>query len=238
MKKWLLAALFLFPLLTNAQSVAFSTDLHYGSTGQDVIALQEFLIDQRMLKIPTATGNFYSLTLTAVKAFQKAEGIVPISGYVGPITRGVINQLLTVQAPDSEGDATITQPIINLIPSVQVQPQIQSQPVLQNQPSTEQSPLAPPIAGSTQLDTDTTSSCTLIITSISDKNTVSVAWITKNATKGTVYYFNGTIAAGIKQYDKLVDMTPIASSSFKGASPNDFKAVVQPGNVTCYASSN
>ncbi len=231
MKKLLLGALFLFPFLTNAQVVAFTSDMHYGSTGPEVVALQEFLHEQGVFT-GNATGNFYSITLKAVKDFQRAEGITPISGFVGPITRGVINGILSEQAPVSEGDATTTKPVVDLsIPtpvSGSVPPPIQ-EPVVQ--PTVQPEPQVIPIQ-------DNSTTCTLSVAPIPNKSTVEVSWVTQNATKGTVYYFNGTIAAGVKQYDKLVDMVDVASSSFKGASPNDFKAIVQPGNVTCYISSN
>lgn len=112
MKKALLAGvLFLLPF--SALAASFDNNLHYGSTGPEVVALQEFLQDQGVFT-GTATGNFYSITLKAVKAFQTAEGITPVSGYVGSITRGVINTLLAEQAPDSEGDATTTQAVVDL----------------------------------------------------------------------------------------------------------------------------
>lgn len=101
-------------LANSANAQTFTTDLRYGSIGADVSALQEFLVDQGYLNYQ-ATGNFYSLTLSAVKRFQTAQGITPVSGYVGPITRGVINRILDEVAPVSEGNATTTlaTPVIN-----------------------------------------------------------------------------------------------------------------------------
>lgn len=110
MKKTLILALFFVPSIALA---AFDTNLHYGSKGDDVVALQEFLTDQGVYTGPIS-GNFYSLTLAAVKKFQKAESITPISGYVGPITRGVMNQILIDTAPDTEGDATTTTSSVDL----------------------------------------------------------------------------------------------------------------------------
>lgn len=113
MKKYILILALLIPLFSSAQTVPFSVDLHYGSKGDDVVALQEFLADQGVFT-GAATGNFYSITLASVRKFQKAEGITPVSGYVGPITRGVINDILSKSALDSEGDATTTKPTIDL----------------------------------------------------------------------------------------------------------------------------
>lgn len=149
------------PFLVSAQTVPFSTDLHYGSTGSDVTALQEFLAGQGVFT-GNATGNFYSKTLAAVKKFQAAEGITPVSGYVGPITRGAINSILTEQAPQSEGNATTTKPIVDLSKTAPVIP-APVQPVIpstintpvQNQPvqTQNQQPTQPQIQfGSTLSD--------------------------------------------------------------------------------------
>lgn len=110
MKKLLLVGLFLFPTLAFAQT--FDTNLSYGSTGSDVSALQEFLVTQHVLAPQYVTGNFYSLTLAAVKSFQTAESISPISGYVGPITRETINSILASEVSTSEENAaTTTEPV-------------------------------------------------------------------------------------------------------------------------------
>lgn len=92
MKKYTFTSFGLLILLPSIAFASFDADLHYGSTGPAVAALQEFLIDQGMLK-GQATGNFFSLTLKAVKAFQKAEGISQASGYFGPTTRNVANDI-------------------------------------------------------------------------------------------------------------------------------------------------
>lgn len=113
MKKQILISFGLLILLPSIAFASFDADLHYGSTGSAVTALQEFLIDQGVLK-GQATGNFYSLTLKAVKEFQKAEGINPTSGYFGPTTRTVANQILLAQVPNSEGNATVTKSGVDL----------------------------------------------------------------------------------------------------------------------------
>lgn len=70
----------------SASFAALDANLKYGSSGVAVTELQEFLKDQQVYTGPV-TGNFYSLTLSAVKAFQKKEGIFPISGFWGPLSR-------------------------------------------------------------------------------------------------------------------------------------------------------
>ncbi len=117
MKKYFVAGVViavLLPVFVFAQTASFNTNLYYGITGStDVSALQEFLTQQGAYHGPTS-GNFFSLTLSGVKTFQKAEGITPVSGYVGPVTRGVINKILAGQVSSSEGNATTTQAPVDL----------------------------------------------------------------------------------------------------------------------------
>lgn len=58
----------------------------------EVSALQDFLQGKGYLN-NEPTGYFGLLTLSAVKNFQGAYGITPISGYVGPITRAKIKEI-------------------------------------------------------------------------------------------------------------------------------------------------
>jgi len=75
----------------------FSRDLYFGlQQDLDITKLQEFLSDEGLYSGPI-TGNFFSLTLKAVKAFQAREGITPVAGYFGPKTRMRANELLSVQ---------------------------------------------------------------------------------------------------------------------------------------------
>jgi hypothetical protein len=103
------------PAVSLAQTVEFQNNLYYGITGSnDVSALQEFLTDQGVYHGPVS-GNFFSLTLAGVKAFQRAEGVNPLSGFFGPITRAVANTILADQiGSNSEGNATSTQTPVDL----------------------------------------------------------------------------------------------------------------------------
>jgi peptidoglycan hydrolase-like protein with peptidoglycan-binding domain len=89
---------------------AFDTDLRQGDRGTAVVALQQFLIAQRLLSADNATGFFGSLTLAAVRAFQSQQGISPISGFFGPLTRARADALLsgtggyTTPVADPNGD--------------------------------------------------------------------------------------------------------------------------------------
>lgn len=75
-----------------------SRDLMVGAKGGDVVFLQQFLIDEdagpaaRALKVAGATGNFGQMTRAAVIEFQKARGIGPAMGFVGPKTRALLTK--------------------------------------------------------------------------------------------------------------------------------------------------
>jgi peptidoglycan hydrolase-like protein with peptidoglycan-binding domain len=73
----------------SASSVNFSQSLGYGASGQEVVPLQQFLLNNGYLKV-APTGNFLSLTQTAVQAFQKDSGISQ-TGYFGPLTIAAAN---------------------------------------------------------------------------------------------------------------------------------------------------
>ncbi len=91
MKKTLLLAIFLLPTFVFA---TIDSNLKYGSRGLEVTELQEFLIDKGFLT-GQPTGNFFALTKKAVIAYQKSVAL-PQTGFVGPMTRQMINQELAV----------------------------------------------------------------------------------------------------------------------------------------------
>jgi peptidoglycan hydrolase-like protein with peptidoglycan-binding domain len=74
----------------------FLRDLEVGMTGEDVRALQDFLIKQntgtasQKLSENGASGYFGELTKAALVEFQQARGISPASGYFGPVTRSAV----------------------------------------------------------------------------------------------------------------------------------------------------
>lgn len=69
----------------------FNRNLTLGISGDDVFALQQFLIAGGYLKISTSTGYFGALTQSALGAWQVSVGISPAVGYFGPVSRGRIN---------------------------------------------------------------------------------------------------------------------------------------------------
>jgi hypothetical protein len=77
-----------------------SRDLKAGMTSSDVAALQQFLVQQakgpaaKALRDFGRTTTFFGpLTKSALAEWQKANDIVPSSGYFGPLTRGKIKLL-------------------------------------------------------------------------------------------------------------------------------------------------
>lgn len=102
MKKLIVALSLLFvPLFASA---SIDANLYYGINNKaEVTELQEFLIDKGFLT-GTATGNFYSLTLKAVKAYQASVNL-PKSGYVGTLTRKSINDTLLADLSDYDNEA-------------------------------------------------------------------------------------------------------------------------------------
>ena len=92
MKKTLFIVGIISLLITPVAYASFDNDLSYGSQGNEVIELQEFLFTNGYLTV-NPTGNYYSLTVNAVKKFQKDNDISQ-TGYFGPITRSAVNNLL------------------------------------------------------------------------------------------------------------------------------------------------
>ena len=77
-------------------ATGFLRDLTLGSQGQDVVALQTFLIAEDKgakadaLASAGATGYFGAMTQAALVEYQAAAGVSPASGYFGPLTRAHI----------------------------------------------------------------------------------------------------------------------------------------------------
>src|SRR3989344_1483486 len=73
----------------------FNTNLTIGSTGADVVALQDVLVAQNYLTMPAgvAKGYFGALTRAAVARWQAANGISPAVGYFGIISRTKANSM-------------------------------------------------------------------------------------------------------------------------------------------------
>lgn len=69
----------------------FTKYLGVGSVGNDVKALQQILKELGYFTYPYATSYYGSMTKEAVVKYQKAKGLIPYPGYVGPATRAALN---------------------------------------------------------------------------------------------------------------------------------------------------
>jgi peptidoglycan hydrolase-like protein with peptidoglycan-binding domain len=83
----------------NSQEI-FTRDLYLGISGEDVRTLQKLLNAKGYLLATSGAGSpgnettyFGSITENAVIKFQKAKGISPAEGNVGPLTRAVLEKL-------------------------------------------------------------------------------------------------------------------------------------------------
>lgn len=135
MKKSIFLAILLVTTLALPAYASIDANLSYGSKGSEVTELQEYLIANNYL-IGSATGNFYSLTLKAVKAFQSDHNL-PSTGYVGVLTRGAINADLEANLASSTDEAIqetgTTTPFISDVPNpVTIQPVVQYNQLVNN----------------------------------------------------------------------------------------------------------
>ena len=74
----------------------FERNLGIGTKGEDVKALQKYLKEEGVYR-SDITGYFGPITQSAVKKYQKKNGIKPQSGFVGPITLQVLNIKILVK---------------------------------------------------------------------------------------------------------------------------------------------
>lgn len=103
-------------LSTTTTDFVFTRNLTVGISGNDVLALQQFLIAGGYLKTIVPTNYFGFLTKTALGKWQISLNIFPSSGYFGSISRGKINIVGTQQipihvlaiVPSTTGTTTIT----------------------------------------------------------------------------------------------------------------------------------
>jgi len=90
-----------------------TSDLTIGSRGDQVTALQSYLISQGYLKIDAPTAYFGPLTQAAVAAWQTANNVSPAAGYFGPKSRAALAAL---------GVAVPTVPTVPSVPTVPTVP--------------------------------------------------------------------------------------------------------------------
>ncbi len=79
---------------TTDEAFKFLTDMRIGSSiSPDVMELQKRLRAEGFFTFPTNTGYFGPITFAAVKAYQTAHPEIGyVTGFCGPLTRGVLNK--------------------------------------------------------------------------------------------------------------------------------------------------
>ena len=113
------------PDSSQASCALFTRTLLFGSRGEDVRGLQDFLISEKVLAEGSATGYFGPLTRAAVERWQGAQGIISYGtaattgyGVVGPKTRAAIvarcNQLATVTSATAPAPPPAVPPSITI----------------------------------------------------------------------------------------------------------------------------
>jgi peptidoglycan hydrolase-like protein with peptidoglycan-binding domain len=108
----------LIPVISFA---SIDTNLRYGSKGQEVQELQEFLTDKGFYS-NQISGNFFTLTRKSVMSYQSSVGL-PVTGFVGPMTREKINAELIFDTSKEETEDIVQ--LLSVIPTslpVQIQP--------------------------------------------------------------------------------------------------------------------
>lgn len=68
----------------------FDRNLSIGLSGYDVLLFQRALVLEGFATFEP-TGNFGPLTLAAARRYQLAHGIAPTLGYIGPVSRAILN---------------------------------------------------------------------------------------------------------------------------------------------------
>ncbi len=91
---------------TSGSSYNFTRNLTVGSTGADVTALQQVLINGGYLKISKPTTYFGALTKAALAKWQAANGVSPAVGFFGPLTRAALASAGTGTTTGTTGTTT------------------------------------------------------------------------------------------------------------------------------------
>lgn len=99
MKNLIKVFILLIVLAPFSSHAYFDVNLKYGSKGEAVMELQEFLQSEGYYN-GRITGNFYAVTQKAVKAFQLAHGLKP-DGFFGRLSRAKANELISVSEIDT-----------------------------------------------------------------------------------------------------------------------------------------
>jgi len=86
------------PATIPSVAVSFGQNLSFGMRSVAVYNLQQFLVSQGLLAADLSSGYYGLKTLSAVKAFQRQQNIIPVSGFFGPLTRVKANSVVNSPA--------------------------------------------------------------------------------------------------------------------------------------------
>ncbi|HAT68425.1 MAG TPA: hypothetical protein DCS20_02305 [Candidatus Yonathbacteria bacterium] len=100
-----------FSSTATTTSFTFTRNLTLGAQGDDVSALQKFLIGKGLLNISTSTGLFGRLTKKSLGVWQTSVGISPSVGFFGPISREKINTVI-LEVSITTATSTTTPPTL------------------------------------------------------------------------------------------------------------------------------
>lgn len=97
------AAFATVPAQTSTCNFQFATNMRLGAVSSDVQNLQKLLNLDTATRVAASgagsagfeTFRFGPATMAAVRKFQTANGISPVSGFVGPLTRAALNTVCT-----------------------------------------------------------------------------------------------------------------------------------------------
>lgn len=95
------ASIYITGIDTPPSTGLFTRNLTVGSTGNEVVMLQDMLISGGYLVMePGSTKGYFGIrTQEALKNWQKAKGISPADGYFGPASRAVANSSTVPNSP-------------------------------------------------------------------------------------------------------------------------------------------
>jgi len=91
---------------TTGSCVAIPAPLTLGAKGANVTALQNYLIAAKQSIPAGATGYFGAQTVSALAAWQSANGVSPAVGYYGPVTAAKMASMCSTTGTGSTGTTT------------------------------------------------------------------------------------------------------------------------------------
>lgn len=93
---------------SSVNAATFTRDLTIGSTGSDVVALQDMLIASGDLVLPAGVskGYFGALTKSSLAKWQAKMSISPAAGYFGPVTRAKAEGSKTSTGSNDDSSST------------------------------------------------------------------------------------------------------------------------------------